>query len=880
MSPPPGHGEVPSSMENISVTVRVRPLNARELGGTASASASGVGSGGHPSLSVWNVTPTSLCAGLPPASASSSSSASSTSSSQNANLGNNGGGDEYTFDHAFDQNASNGMIYEARTKHIIQAVASGFNGTVFAYGQTSSGKTHTMKGNSAEDPGIIPRAVTDIFACLHSNADREFLVRVSYLELYNEDIMDLLDEPAPLTGEAAKDMKPPPQRKLQIHESVERGVYVAGLREVLVTKPEQVLALMEQGEARRHVGETNMNARSSRSHTLFRMVVESRLKATQAADKAVSPADAVNVSVLTLVDLAGSERASKTGAEGSRLKEGAHINKSLLTLGTVINKLSEGRSDARHIPYRDSKLTRILQPSLGGNAKTAIICNVTPSPLHMEETLSTLRFASRAKQVTNNAVVNEVLSDQALLRRQAEEINSLNRRLKGLSSGGSANLDERTELEEQIEQVRREALDKERENDLLRAELAERATKSDEQEKRIANLSRIVLSSALDGGDSRASAIGGSGDVGTGSRRKRRETWCFGKAKAALPSSGSNVVMDTAAAAAVPSSRSRGRGTAEPVNFGDLIGTGGGDFVSIPEDFEETRTSPSKEETFNEDDDKTMVLGPVISVDLDAERPSCKELSVSIEDAETPDSTVREELSASLEAAETREASVREQLAQARAEFDVERASREAAEAREASVREELAQARADLDAERASREELSASQENASSALADELSAMKERVASLETAEMREAAMREELAQARAELDAERASREELSASQENASNALADELSAMKERVTSLETAEMREAAMREELAQARAELDAERASREQMSAVKEPAASSPEDAEVAMREELAQARAEKDRRCEQLKRMNAAYAALKNKYVSALADKENQV
>ncbi|KAH9299455.1 hypothetical protein KI387_031137, partial [Taxus chinensis] len=197
-------------------------------------------------------------------------------------------------------------------------------GTVFAYGQTSSGKTHTMRGSPAEH-GVIPLAVRDVFRNINEAEDREFLLCMSYMEIYNEEINDLLA---------------PEHRKLQVHESLERGIFVAGLREEIVASPEQVLQLTEFGECHRHIGETNMNVYSSRSHTIFRMVIESSDK--NADDSVGMSCDAVRVSVLNLVDLAGSERAAKTGAEGTRLKEGSHINKSLMTLGTVINKLSEG----------------------------------------------------------------------------------------------------------------------------------------------------------------------------------------------------------------------------------------------------------------------------------------------------------------------------------------------------------------------------------------------------------------------------------------------------------------------------------------------------------------------------------------------------------
>ncbi|KAF5942791.1 hypothetical protein HYC85_020433 [Camellia sinensis] len=317
-------------------------------------------------------------------------------------------GVSYAFDYIFDQDCTNERVYKLLTKDIIHAAVEGFNGTAFAYGQTSSGKTFTMNG-SENDPGIIHRAVKDIFTKIQMTTDREFLIRVSYMEIYNEEINDLF---------AIEN------QKLQIHESLERGIFVAGLREEIVSSAEQVLKLIESGEVNRHFGETNMNVRSSRSHTIFRMVIESKGK-DSCSD------DAIRVSVLNLVDLAGSERIAKTGAGGVRLKEGKHINKSLMILGNVINKLSDGAKQRGHIPYRDSKLTRILQPALGGNAKTSIICTLAPEEIHIEETKGTLQFASRAKRITNCVQVNEILTDAALLKRQKLEIEDLRNKLQG-----------------------------------------------------------------------------------------------------------------------------------------------------------------------------------------------------------------------------------------------------------------------------------------------------------------------------------------------------------------------------------------------------------------------------------------------------------------
>ncbi|KAI8830939.1 P-loop containing nucleoside triphosphate hydrolase protein [Chytriomyces cf. hyalinus JEL632] len=257
--------------------------------------------------------------------------------------------------------------------------------TIFAYGQTSSGKTFTMSGD-ANAPGIISLTITDIFDRIASSADSlNFSLKVSYLEVYNEVVNDLLS---------------PENTNLKIHEHMTRGVHVGGLTEESATCPADVQSIISRGEANRHFGGTNMNERSSRSHTILRILIESHRK----SDKRTG----IRVSCLNLVDLAGSERAAHTGAEGKRLKEGGSINKSLLALATVIGKLSEKGGDRGHIPYRNSKITRILQPSLGGNARTLIIATVTPSSGFVDETISTLQFASRAKSIRNKPIVNEI----------------------------------------------------------------------------------------------------------------------------------------------------------------------------------------------------------------------------------------------------------------------------------------------------------------------------------------------------------------------------------------------------------------------------------------------------------------------------------------
>lgn len=306
-----------------------------------------------------------------------------------------------------------------------------------------------------DDPGITRRSIAAVFDIISAARNRQFLLRASYIEIYNEVIRDLLV---------------PDNDNLKIHEDVlSKRVFVDSMEEV-VTSVDHVMAIISKGEDVRAVGETNMNDRSSRSHTIFSLKIESREMSLEEID-GQEPSDdgvAVRASTLSLVDLAGSERASFTKAQGMRLVEGGHINKSLLTLGTVINKLSSGEQlSSIHIPYRDSKLTRLLQPALGGNARTAIICAVTPAILHMEETLSTLKFASRAKKVTNSAKTNEFLDDRAKLRRAEKEIAQLKSECQRLKSGPGLAL--RAEPQSQSTSILPETADSKPEHDRVQA---------------------------------------------------------------------------------------------------------------------------------------------------------------------------------------------------------------------------------------------------------------------------------------------------------------------------------------------------------------------------------------------------------------------------
>lgn len=295
----------------------------------------------------------------------------------------------FTFDRVFDMYSSQLDVFNYSLKQTVDDLLNGYNGTVFAYGQTGSGKSYTMMGpNNAIDDreyrGAIPRIVDRIFdLILQSSEDIEYTVKVSYMEIYMERIRDLLN---------------PASDNLPIHEDKTRGIYVKGLTEEYVSSADEVYEVMRQGAAVRAVASTNMNQESSRSHSIFVTTVSQKNTLTGAQ----------KTGQLSLVDLAGSEKVGKTGASGQTLEEAKKINKSLSALGMVINSLTDGKST--HIPYRDSKLTRILQESLGGNSRTSLIVNCSPSTFNDSETLSTLRFGVRAKSIKNTAKINTELS--------------------------------------------------------------------------------------------------------------------------------------------------------------------------------------------------------------------------------------------------------------------------------------------------------------------------------------------------------------------------------------------------------------------------------------------------------------------------------------
>ncbi len=282
-------------------------------------------------------------------------------------------------------------VFDFSIRPTVDDILNGYNGTVFAYGQTGAGKSYTMMGtdiDSEVSKGIIPRIVEQIFASiLASPGNIEYTVRVSYMEIYMERIRDLLA---------------PQNDNLPVHEEKSRGVYVKGLLEIYVSSVQEVYEVMRRGGTARAVAATNMNQESSRSHSIFVINITQKNVETGSAKSGQ----------LFLVDLAGSEKVGKTGASGQTLEEAKKINKSLSALGMVINSLTDGKST--HIPYRDSKLTRILQESLGGNSRTTLIINCSPSSYNDAETLGTLRFGVRAKAIKNKAKINAELSPAEL----------------------------------------------------------------------------------------------------------------------------------------------------------------------------------------------------------------------------------------------------------------------------------------------------------------------------------------------------------------------------------------------------------------------------------------------------------------------------------
>uniref|UniRef100_A0A671MFW8 Kinesin-like protein n=1 Tax=Sinocyclocheilus anshuiensis TaxID=1608454 RepID=A0A671MFW8_9TELE len=315
----------------------------------------------------------------------------------------------FTFDTVFGPDSKQLDVYNLTARPIIDSVLEGYNGTIFAYGQTGTGKTFTMEGVRAvpELRGIIPNSFAHVFGHIaKAEGDTSVFFVISYLEIYNEEVRDLL----------GKDQ----MQRLEVKERPDVGVYIKDLSGYVVNNADDMDRIMTLGHKNRSVGATNMNEHSSRSHAIFTITIE-------CSEKGVDGDQHVRMGKLHLVDLAGSERQGKTGATGQRLKEATKINLSLSTLGNVISALVDGKST--HVPYRNSKLTRLLQDSLGGNSKTMMCANIGPADYNYDETISTLRYANRAKNIKNKARINEDPKD-ALLRQFQKEIEDLKKKLE------------------------------------------------------------------------------------------------------------------------------------------------------------------------------------------------------------------------------------------------------------------------------------------------------------------------------------------------------------------------------------------------------------------------------------------------------------------
>lgn len=421
-------------------------------------------------------------------------------------------GGDYYYDNVFAPYDQNHKVYDASAKRLVRRVMEGYHGTVFAYGMTGTGKTFSMQG-TATSPGVIPLAITDIFSFIRETPHREFLLRVSYLEIYNERIHDLLKPPV----EAGIGLGSPQPEEIKLREDPKRGVFASPLQEEIVQSPTQLLRVIARGDHSRRTRSTQYNSQSSRSHAVVQIVVESRERAPygskELSDKrAPLMPGGVRVSTLSMIDLAGSERAAENK---ERRTEGAHINKSLLTLGTVIARLSGDKDssgnptdkDGKHLPYRDSKLTRLLQPALSGNSLVSILCtiqlgsygSITTANGHTGETLNTLKFAARAK---NNIVSHAKKAEEALgsgpdagsrvlLERYRMEIQSLRNELDSQKRAQEGREEKPFDLEEK--QFEREA-EQRREEQMLEMQLARTALND-----RIEHLNRLILSSKSSG---------------------------------------------------------------------------------------------------------------------------------------------------------------------------------------------------------------------------------------------------------------------------------------------------------------------------------------------------------------------------------------------
>ncbi|OCK83902.1 kinesin-domain-containing protein [Lepidopterella palustris CBS 459.81] len=552
-------------------------------------------------------------------------------------------GGEYIYDNVFDTQDNNARVYDAAAKRLVRRVMEGYHGTVFAYGMTGTGKTFSMQG-TATSPGVIPLAITDIFSFIRETPHREFLLRVSYLEIYNERIHDLLSP-----GATATNGQPTPQEEIKLREDSKRGVYATPLKEEIVQSPTQLLRVIARGDNARRVAGTQYNARSSRSHAVVQIVVESRERipgggtSLQDNKRSGMAPGGVRVSTLSLIDLAGSEKAAENK---ERRTEGSHINKSLLTLGTVIARLSSDKEKTekekagsakgdKHLPYRDSKLTRLLQPALSGNSLVSILCtiqigstgSIAAAHSHTGETLNTLKFASRAK---NNIVSHAKKADEALggaadagsralLDRYRVEIQELRKQLEEQQSKAKESKEE--EKDEEEERAQKLEAAHRHEEQMLEMQLARTALK-----ERIEHLNRLILSS-------KSLGVNANRSFSSMSIQNRSSVLSNGDFHpVSARSSASHATLEVPALNRTSSGGSAGSFPSPPVGTNGVIGeTGSEEDDSLGENGDGTASQAAQIRALQADlADKNRYIGTLEKRLLQARRSSHSRVSMSL----------------------------------------------------------------------------------------------------------------------------------------------------------------------------------------------------------------------------------------------------------
>ncbi|KAL4279291.1 hypothetical protein GQ457_03G033960 [Hibiscus cannabinus] len=397
------------------------------------------------------------------------------------------GSHAFTYDYVYGgAGSASSAIYDDCVAPLVDALFHGYNATVLAYGQTGSGKTYTMGTNytgEGSSGGIIPKVMENMFKRVEaSKHSTEILIRVSFIEIFKEEVFDLLDSNSAalskVEGMSLAKHAAPGRLPIQIRETVNGGITLAGVTEAEVRTKEEMASYLSRGSLSRATGSTNMNSQSSRSHAIFTITMEQKKIASCLNGVNDDVGDDILCAKLHLVDLAGSERAKRTGADGMRFKEGIHINKGLLALGNVISALGDERKrkEGGHVPYRDSKLTRLLQDSLGGNSKTVMIACVSPADTNAEETLNTLKYANRARNIQNKAVINRDPM-AAQLQRMRSQIEQLQAELLFYRGDGPASFDELQILKHKVSLL-------EASNAELQRELQERRLTSEQLAQR------------------------------------------------------------------------------------------------------------------------------------------------------------------------------------------------------------------------------------------------------------------------------------------------------------------------------------------------------------------------------------------------------------